>query len=274
MTARFPALHCPRRAFPQARFQGLRKFLGWIAAATFTLIAGISANGCAPCASGGHRHAIGNRDVCGPADVEAYIRHLESPERDAWQRPDAVVSALQLEPDAWVADVGSGPGYFTRRLARAVPQGVVFAVDVEPRQLDRLNEHVQREGLDNVVPVLAPADDPRLPPGRFDLVLVVNTYHHFPDRVRYSSTLRTALRPHGRLVIIDYHKHELPVGPPVDHKLARETVLDEAARAGFRLASELDLLPYQYFLVFVPDHAGKRSDAENRDGPAPERSLP
>ncbi len=212
--------------------------------------------GCTPCRHRcDHGHGLGrpaNRDLHGPSDVEAYIRHLESSDRDAWQRPDEVVAALKLYPDAWVADVGSGPGYFTRRLARAVPEGVVFAVDVEPRQLDRLNEHLGNEGLRNVVPVLAPPEDPRLPPRLFDVILVVNTYHHFPQRVRYLERLRSALRPAGRLVVIDYHKRDLPVGPPPDHKIDREVVIQEARQAGLTLTDAPDFLPYQYFLVFRP----------------------
>ncbi|MCX8072726.1 MAG: class I SAM-dependent methyltransferase [Candidatus Binatia bacterium] len=212
-------------------------------------------SGCGRCReSHHHRHhaAAPNRDVRGPEDVEAYIRHLESPERDVWQRPDEVIAALQLRTDAWIADVGSGPGYFTLRLAQAAPEGVVFAVDVEPRQLDRLNEHLRLRGVRNVVPVLAPADNPRLPPKLFDLVLVVNTYHHFPDRVRYFEHLREALRPGGRVVVIDYHKRELPVGPPPDHKLERDVVVHEALQAGLVLTDAPDFLPYQYFLVFRP----------------------
>lgn len=213
----------------------------------------LSHAGCSPCRRiHGCGHTATNRDVHGPPDVETYIRHLESPDRDAWQRPDDVIAVLKLHPDAWVADVGCGPGYFTRRLARAVPQGVVFAVDIEPRQLDRLNEHLHNDGLFNVVPVLAPPDDPRLPRGLFDVVLVVNTYHHFPERVRYLQRLRQALRRAGRLVIIDYHKRDLPVGPPPEHKMDREVVVQEALQAGFTLTEAPDVLPYQYFLVFRP----------------------
>ncbi len=199
----------------------------------------------------GHHGVRANRDPHGPRDVDRYIHNLEDPHRDAYQMPDAVVAALNLAPDAVVADVGCGPGYFTRRLARAVPQGMVFAVDVEPRQLDRLNEHLQADGVTNVVPVLAPAGDPRLPPGRVDLILVVDTYHHFDDRPHYLAKLARALKPEGRLVVIDYHKRELPVGPPVEHKIAREQELEEIRAAGFQLIEEPTLLPYQYFLVFA-----------------------
>jgi predicted methyltransferase len=193
-----------------------------------------------------------NRDPHGPADVEGYIRSLEDPKRDAYQRPDEVVAALRLPPDATVADLGCGPGYFTTRLARAVPQGIVYAVDVEPAQLDRLNERTREQGLENVVPVLAPVDDPRLPSGRIDLLFVCDTYHHFGDRPRYLGKLRKCLRPGGRLVVIDYFKRKLPVGPPPEHKMEREEELAEIEAAGFRLVEEPTFLEHQYFLVFEP----------------------
>lgn len=229
--------------------------LAWVASVVFVTVVAGCATSCVPCRpSAPHHHTAhgaGNRDPHGPSDVAAYIAHLESAERDAWQKPAEVIAALHLGPADWVADVGSGPGYFALRLARAVPAGVVFAVDVEPRQLDRLNEHISAQGLRNVVPVLAVGDDPRLPAGRFDVVLVVNTYHHFPDRPRYLRRLREALRPSGRLVIIDYHEGELPIGPPPEHKLPRAQVLEEVTKAGFLLVEEPSLLPYQYFLVFA-----------------------
>lgn len=196
--------------------------------------------------------ATRNRDPHGPADVQAYIGNLESRSRDKWQKPDEVIRTLKLAPNAVVADVGCGPGYFTRRLAKAVPNGVVYAVDVEPRQLDRLNQHLSDDGVVNVVPVLAALDDPRLPPGRVDLVLVVDSYHHFQDRPDYLGKLKRALAPGGRLVIIDYHKREMKVGPPVEHKLAREIVLDETTAAGFRVIEEPTVIEYQYFLILEP----------------------
>jgi ubiquinone/menaquinone biosynthesis C-methylase UbiE len=191
-----------------------------------------------------------NRDPHGPADVGEHIRWLESAERLAFQAPGEVLASLGLAPDAVVADVGCGPGVFTRPLARALPRGLVYAVDIEPQQLYRLQEHVRAEALHNVVPVLASLDDPHLPPGRLDLILIVDTYHHFEDRHRYLTTLARALKPGGRLVVIDYHKHPLPVGPPVAHKIAREVVLEEVLAAGYRLVEERSLLRYQYFLVF------------------------
>lgn len=191
-----------------------------------------------------------NRDPHGPQNVDRYITSLESAERDSFQKPEEVIAALGLHPAAVVADLGCGPGYFTRRLAKAVPNGLVYAVDVEPRQLYRLHEHLRAEGLHNVVPVLASLADPHLPPGQIDLILVVDTYHHFDDRMHYLSTLTRTLKPNGHLVIIDYYKRALPVGPPSDHKIARDDIVREVEEAGYRLEREPTFLPYQYFLVF------------------------
>jgi SAM-dependent methyltransferase len=185
-----------------------------------------------------------------PSDLDDYIAQLSSPARDAWQKPDQVVSALGLARGQTACDIGSGPGYFTLRLARAVgPSGFVFAVDVEARMLQALRERLEKVRVRNVAPVLALSDDPLLPPGVCDVVLVVDTYHHFPDRAAYLQRLRRSLKPRGRIVNIDYHRRPTPVGPPLDHRVARETFLGEAKAAGLALAAEQTFLPYQYFLV-------------------------
>jgi ubiquinone/menaquinone biosynthesis C-methylase UbiE len=185
-----------------------------------------------------------------PADLDGYIAHLADPRRDAWQKPDEVVAALGLRPGQTACDIGSGPGYFTLRLARAVGAGGrVYAVDVEPKILDALRERLAESGLRNVTPVLALADDALLPPGACDVVLIVDTYHHFPDRPAYLRRLSRALRPGGRVVNVDYHKRETPVGPPLAHRLSRETFLEEARSAGLVVAEEPAFLPYQYFIV-------------------------
>jgi SAM-dependent methyltransferase len=185
-----------------------------------------------------------------PSNLDDYIAELSSPARDAWQKPDQVVSALGLKKGETACDIGSGPGYFTLRLARAVgPGGFVYAIDVEARMLQALRERLERARVRNVAPVLALSDDPLLPPGVCDVVLVVDTYHHFPDRAGYLKRLRRSLKPHGRLVNIDYHRRPTPIGPPLDHRVARETFLSEARAAGLGLVGEQPFLPYQYFLV-------------------------
>jgi SAM-dependent methyltransferase len=185
-----------------------------------------------------------------PTDLDAYIAQLSSPARDAWQKPDQVVSALGIARGQTACDIGSGPGYFTLRLARAVgPGGFVYAVDVEARMLQALRERLEKVRLRNVAPVLALADDPLLPPGACDVVLVVDTYHHFGDRAAYLQRLRRSLKPRGRIATIDYHRRPTPIGPPLDHRVARETFLKEASAAGLTLVGEQGFLPYQYFLV-------------------------
>ena len=194
--------------------------------------------------AGGHgRH--GN-----PADLDAYIARMEEPERAQWQKPDEVVAALQLKPGQIACDIGAGPGYFSLRLARAVGEsGHVFAVDVEPRILEALRKRLEASTAKNLSPVLALPDDPLLPPNACDLILVVDTYHHFPDGAAYLRRLARSLRPGGRLVNIDFHKRELPVGPKLEHKVSREAFLKDAESAGLKLAAEHSFLPYQYFLV-------------------------
>jgi ubiquinone/menaquinone biosynthesis C-methylase UbiE len=217
------------------------------ALARVAVLALVAAVGCAARASDDAtaRHAFD--------DVEHWARIFDDPGRDAWQKPAAVVEALALRPGAAVADLGAGTGYFMPHLARAVGEaGTVYAVDTEPNLLAHLRERADRAGLDQVVPVLASPDRPRLPSASLDVLLIVDTYHHVDDRVAYFRAAARLLRAGGRVVVIDWQKRDLPVGPPADHKLARRQVEDEMRRAGYRLAAAPDLLPYQYVLVFEP----------------------
>jgi len=189
---------------------------------------------------GGMPHSFDNADE--------WARRFEDPARDAWQKPDEVLAALALPPGAKVADVGSATGYFAVRLARAVPQGRVYGVDIEPDMARYLAERARREGLGNLTPIHAAPDDARLPEP-VDLVLVVNTYHHIGEREAYFRRLLGALTPQGRLVIIDF-KLGQPMGPPERHRLTPEQVRQELQAAGYRFAGEHGFLPNQYFLVF------------------------
>jgi cyclopropane fatty-acyl-phospholipid synthase-like methyltransferase len=181
-------------------------------------------------------------------NAEEWAKRFEDPARDEWQKPDAVVTALALKPDAKVADVGAGTGYFAVRLARAVPQGRVYGVDIEPDMVRYLGERARREGLAHLTAVLGEPHDAKLPEP-VDLVLVVDTYHHISERVAYFQGLRTKLVPGGRLAIIDF-REESPKGPPSQHKLAPEQVEAELKAAGYRRVASHDFLPDQYFLVF------------------------
>jgi ubiquinone/menaquinone biosynthesis C-methylase UbiE len=130
------------------------------------------------------------------------------------------------------------------------PEGTVLAIDPEPEMVRFLGQRARRDGLGNVLPVLGMYEDPFLPRGRVDRVLIVDTYHHIDDRLDYFGRMRRDVAPGGRVVIVDFHKRPLPVGPPPEHKLDRKTVVDEMERAGWRLDGEIRTLPYQYVLVF------------------------
>lgn len=201
-----------------------------------------------------HGHAKSANGAHGnPADLDAYIAKMFEPGRDEWQKPDEVVKALGVAPGQVVCDIGAGPGYFALRLAKAVGEsGSVFAVDVESKMLDALRTRIAESGARNVTPVLALPDAPLLPAGSCDLVLVVDTYHHFPDGPAYLRQLARVLKPSGRIVNIDFHKRELPVGPPVDHLISETDFRRDAATAGLEVISSPAFLPHQYFLVMKP----------------------
>ncbi len=207
-----------------------------------------------PRAAQGHEHGQAAGGHHGnPADLSGYIKSQEEPGRAAWQKPDEVLRALALEPGQTACDIGAGPGYFSLRLARVLGErGHVFAVDVEPAMLEALRQRLRDAGARNVTPVLAQPDDALLPDGTCDLVLIVDTYHHFPDPPAYLRGLLRLLRPGGRVVNIDFHKRETPHGPPVARRVSREDFLEQAGLAGYVLAQEHDFLPYQYFVVLRP----------------------
>lgn len=185
------------------------------------------------------------------ADVDSWKAVFEDPARKRWQKPAEVVGALRLRAGMCVADLGSGTGYFLPYLSKAVgEEGCVFALDPEPNLVVHIRARAEKEKLDNVTPVLVSFDDPRLPNASVDLVLVVDTFHHLDDRLSYLRRLRRALKPGGRVAVVDWFKRPLPEGPPPAHKLARDQVVEEMTAAGYALAEESEILPYQYFLVF------------------------
>jgi ubiquinone/menaquinone biosynthesis C-methylase UbiE len=185
-------------------------------------------------------------------DIDQAVKMFESAERDAWQKPDEVVTQLQLRSGDVVADIGAGTGYFTRRFAAAVgPQGTVMGLDIEPAMVTHINEEAQKRGLTNVSARQVPPHDPQLAPQSVDVVFICDTYHHMRERVAYLRLLARALKPNGRVVIVDFQKRPLPLGPPMEWKLAPETVTEEFRQAGFQLVRSAEFLPYQYFLEFT-----------------------
>jgi ubiquinone/menaquinone biosynthesis C-methylase UbiE len=187
------------------------------------------------------------------ADLAGYIASLEEPGRAEWQKPDEVIRALKLGPGETLCDVGSGPGYFALRAARLLEgMGWVYAEDVEASMIDALRDRVSQARLSNVTPILGLPDDPLLPKTSCDVILVVNTYHLFPNGPAFLRRLGKSLKPGGRLANIDFHKRETPQGPVLARRVARESFLSDAQRASFKLVAEEKFLPYQYFVILKP----------------------
>ena len=182
--------------------------------------------------------------------AEQWAHIFDDPQRDAWQKPHEVIQALALKPDAVIADIGSGTGYFSVRFANMVPKGRVYGVDVEPDMVKYLAARAKREGYKNIVAIAGTPDDPRLPE-KADLVILVDVYHHIDNREQYFSNLQKSLKPGGRLAIIDF-RMDSPEGPPTMARIPPERVKAELASAGYGLAQEHTFLPNQYFLVFRP----------------------
>jgi SAM-dependent methyltransferase len=190
-----------------------------------------------------HEHSFGG--------AQQWAKVFDDPKRDAWQKPHEVIGALAPKPDAIIADIGSGTGYFSVRFAHMVPKGRVYGVDTEPDMVKYLAERAKREGLANVTAVAGTPDDPRLPE-KADLIILVDVFHHIENRERYFSKLRDSLKPGGRVAIIDFRK-DSPEGPPQAARIAPAEVKAELKRAGYTLEREHGFLPKQYFLVFRPN---------------------
>jgi len=181
-----------------------------------------------------------------PESAAEYAKVLEDPGRDAWQKPHEVMTALALSGRETVADIGAGTGYFANRLARHAQR--IFAVDIDARLL----EIALKNAPENVTPIIASPDNPRLPEGASDVIFFCDVVHHIANRDAYLEKIRRALKPGGRVVVIDFHKQPLPVGPPPEMKIDRAAMIAEFKKAGFRLSNEHSFLPYQYFLEFSP----------------------
>lgn len=178
---------------------------------------------------------------------------LDAPDRDLWQRPDLIMDATGIADGSVVADVGAGSGWFTIRLARRVgPQGLVYAEDVQQEMINAISRRVGREGFNNVKPVLGTTNDPKLPPQSLDAALMVDSFHEVEpgDRATMLSNLARALKPQGRIGIVDFRLDGTGPGPAPEERVSPDVVLSAARAAGLRLIRQESFLDYQYFLIF------------------------
>ena len=177
---------------------------------------------------------------------------LDRSEREIEEEPEKALDALTLRPGMIIADVGAGSGYFTLRMARRVaPQGRVYATDIQPRMIELLQQNTQRAGIKNVEAVLSTESDARLPANSLDLILLVDVYHEFSQPEKMLAGLRQALKPEGRLVLLEYRKEDPNVPIRLEHKMTVAEVKAELESASFRMDRVIDSLPRQHILIFT-----------------------
>ena len=207
----------------------------------------------------GYTTAAPSRDGTGKVymgrEIAQYMSHrgagwLEREGRAREEQPDAVVAALELEPTDTVVDLGAGTGYFTRRLARAVPQGRVLAVDIQSEMLALLEANLEEEGIGNVVPVLGTESDPNLPAASVDLTLMVDAYHEFAFPAEILAALYRTTVPGGRVALVEYRGEDPSVPIKPLHKMTEAQAVRELEASGFRHLRTLDFLPQQHVLLF------------------------
>lgn len=181
-------------------------------------------------------------------NAEKWSKRFDNPERDAWQKPAEVIAAMKLEPGMTVADVGAGTGYFMKYLSDAVgPKGTVLELDIEPDMVRFLGQRAKKNKLTNVKAQQVKVDDPELPAGGVDRILIVDTWHHIPNRGAYAAKLAAALRPGGAVYVVDFPL-DAPHGPPPPHRLAPKTIIGELTAGGLTATQLTEDLPNQYII--------------------------
>ncbi len=194
------------------------------------------------------------------SNVEHWAKVFESPERARWQKPEEVVRELNLKPGETVVDIGAGTGYFTRRFAAAVgPSGRAIGLDAEPAMVAYMRKDAAKRGLKNYQARVVKPDDAGLAPDSVDLIFLCDTFHHLEDRSEYFRRLIPALKPDGRIAIVDFHQRPIPVGPPAAIKVSLTEVQAEMKKAGYKMTRSYGFLPYQYFLEFEPRASSRRA---------------
>jgi ubiquinone/menaquinone biosynthesis C-methylase UbiE len=195
-------------------------------------------------------HPITGRRYAGTMSADG-ASWLVRPEREAEEAPDTALDALHIAKGSTVADVGAGAGYITWRLAARVgPAGKVYANDIQPEMIELLKKNMAERRIANVEPVLGALDDPKLPRGAIDLALLVDVYHEFSEPQAMLRRIREALKPDGRLVLLEYRGEDpnVPIRP--EHKMTVAQVKAEIVPEGFRVDEVLEMLPRQHILIF------------------------
>jgi SAM-dependent methyltransferase len=200
-------------------------------------------------------------DATGKVYLDRFISHvmghqgagwLERPEREREEQPTTMIELMDIQPGDHVADIGVGTGYHTRRIAPIVGDaGQVYAVDIQPEMLTILQQGLAADGIDNVTPVLGEIDDPKLPAGSIDLAFMVDVYHEFSHPYEMIAALSKALKPGGRLVLVEYRKEDPSVPIKPSHKMTAAQIRKEMAVHPLEhVSTDSTSLPWQHVAIF------------------------
>ena len=193
-------------------------------------------------------HGASANEYMHQSSMDDLVERFESPERDAYQMPDKVLNVLGDLKGKTIMDIGAGSGYFSVKLAKHA--GQVIAADVSKDFQEYLQKRIRKDHIKNISLRLLPLDSPELKDGEVDMVFISNTYHHIDHRPRYFSMVKTGIKSGGSLVIIDYVKSDIPVGPPTEHKVSIDQIIAELKKAGFTTFDiDVNLLPYQFIIT-------------------------
>jgi precorrin-6B methylase 2 len=202
-------------------------------------------------------HPVTGRKIAGVMGVQG-ADWLNRPEREQEENPEGALDALAIRAGMVVADVGAGTGYMSLRLAKRVgPSGKIYANDIQPEMLRRLRENAAKAGITNIETVQGEEADPKLPAGRMDLVLLVDVYHEFSKPRQMIDKIREALKPDGRLVLLEYRKEDPNVPIREEHKMTGAEVKAELEPQGFVLSQVIETLPRQHILILTKTAGAK-----------------
>jgi predicted methyltransferase len=170
---------------------------------------------------------------------------------DPKSKPEEILKTLALQQGEKIADIGAGGGYFSLKFAEAVgKQGAVYAVDIDSGKIEFIRKAAAEKGLSNLQVVLADKESVTLPE-KTDLIFLRNVYHHIPNRVKYFAKLRESLKPDGRIAIVEHNRSgRFSFHRIFEHRITRETIVEEMTKAGYHIAESIDFLPKQSFMIF------------------------
>ena len=171
--------------------------------------------------------------------------------REREERCSLMLANLGIKPGMTICDMGCGNGFHTLKMAKMTgPEGTVMAVDVQPEMLKLLRDRTEKEGMENITPILGSFHNPRLPPNSIDLILLVDVYHEFSHPVTMLKAMRKSLRPEGVIVLVEFRAEDPKVPIKPLHKMSKEQILKELPANGFKLVKDYDKLPWQHMMFF------------------------